>query len=159
MIVWFYTWERASVFVTEMQSEGRHAVILDEGTCFMWGPLTTGGIRVAVSDIVLDEDGEWPEMETRESEFANVLSGLVGLFAVSGPLLLLAVLAIDRARDAGRDPRDSVEILVGLICVAVVAGAFAVMGPVMPAFTRFLRNDESLASWIVRLLVALPLIV
>lgn len=155
MIVRFDTWERASVFAAKMQSEGRHAVILDGGVSFLWGPLAVGGVRVAVSDIVLDEDGEWPAMETMESELANVLRGLVAAFAVSGPVLLLANLALERARDSERHPRDPVEVLATVLLVAGVAGAFAVMGPMMPAFTRFLRDDERLASRLVRLLVVL----
>ena len=114
-----------------------------------------GGVRVAVSDIVLDEDGEWPEMETVESEFANVMRGLIAAFAASGPVLLMAHLAIERARDSERHSRDSVEALVSVILVAGVVGAFAVMGSMMPAFTRFLRDDELFASRLLRLLVGL----
>ena len=154
MIVRFDTWERATIFATKMQSEGRHAVLLDEGT-LLWGALAIGGVRVAVSDIVLDEDGEWPEIETVESEFANVLRGLVMAFACSGPVLLLANLAIERARDVERRPEDPLKVLVSVLLIAGVAGAIAVMGSMMPAFTRFLRDDELFTSRLLRFLVVL----
>jgi hypothetical protein len=156
MIVRFDTWEKASVFAVEMQEEGRHAVILDEGVCFLWGPLAMNGVRVAVSDIVLDEDEEWPEIETVENEFANAIRGLIAAFAASSPLLLLGTLAIERARDLERPTRDPVEVLVTVLLIAGVAGALAVMGPMMPTFTRFIRDEERLATRVVRLLVVLP---
>jgi hypothetical protein len=158
MIVRFDTWERAPVFATKMQSEGRHAVILDQGT-LLWGPLAIGGVRVSVSDIVLDEDGEWPEIETMESEFAKVLRGLIAAFACSGPLLLLAILAIEQAHHPERRSGDPVEVLVAVILIAGIAGTFAVMGSMMPAFTRFLRDDERVASRLVRLLVVLIVLI
>jgi len=114
-----------------------------------------GGLRVAVSDIVLDEDGEWPEPEPRESDLANVLRGLITAFAASGPVLLLANLAIEKAHDPERHPRDSVEVLVSVILVAGVVGAFAVLGTLMPAFTRFLRDDGRFASRVLRLLIGM----
>lgn len=156
MIVRFDTWEGASVFTVEMQEEGRHAVILDEGTCFIWGPPAIGGVRVMVSDIVLDEDGEWPEIETIENEFLDVLRALVAAFAASSPALLFGVLAIERARDLERPPVNSLEVLIAVLLTAGLAVAFAVMGSMMPAFTRFIRDEEQLATRVVRLLVVLP---
>ncbi|HEY1121858.1 MAG TPA: hypothetical protein VGE67_09665 [Haloferula sp.] len=158
MIARFDTWEKASIFAVEMQEEGRHAVILDEGTCFLWGPPAIGGVRVMVSDIVLDEDGEWPEVETTENEFLNALRTLIAAFAASSPALLFGVLAIERARDHERPPTDSLEVLITVLLTAGVAGAIAVMGTMMPAFTRFIRDEDRLASRVVRLLVALPCI-
>ena len=142
-----------------MQEEGRHAVILDEGVCFLWGPSAMGGVRVMVPDIVLDEDGEWPEIETAENEFANGLRALVAAFGASAPLLLFGVLAIERARDLERPPRDPVEVLMTVLLIAGVVGAIAMLGPMMPAFTRFLRDEERLASRVVRLLVVLLYII
>jgi hypothetical protein len=158
MIARFDTWEQASIFAGKMQSEGRHAVMLDEGT-LLWGALAIGGVRVWVSDIVLDEDGEWPAMETVENEFANALRGLIMAFACSGPLLLLGNLAIHQAHESERPSRDPMEVLVTVLLIAGGAGAILIMGPLMPAFTRFLRDDESVASRLVRLVVVLILIV
>ncbi|RYD65862.1 MAG: hypothetical protein EOP83_06425 [Verrucomicrobiaceae bacterium] len=156
MIVRFDPWEEASIFTVEMQEEGRHAVILDEGVCFLWGPPAVGGVRVMVSDIVLDEDGEWPEVETVENEFANALSALIAAFGASAPLLLFGVFALERARDLEGPARDPVEVLVTVLLIAGVAGAIAVMGSMMPAFTRFIRDEERLLTRVVRLLIVLP---
>jgi len=156
MIVRFDTWERASVFAVEMQEEGRHAVILDEGTCFIWGPPAIGGVRVMVSDIVLDEDGEWPVVETTGNEFLDALRTLVAAFGASSPALLLGVLAIERARDLERPPVNSVEVLIAVLLTTGLAVTFAVVGSTMPAFTRFIRDGERLATRVVRLLVVLP---
>jgi len=158
MIARFDTWEKASVFAVEMQEEGRHAVILDEGTCFLWGPPAIGGVRVMISDIVLDEDGEWPEVETTENEFLNALRTLIAAFAASSPALLFGVLAIERARDLDRPPVNSLEVLIAVLVTAGVAGAFALMGSMMPAFTRFIRDEERLTVRAVRLLMVLPCI-
>ena len=155
MIVRFDTWEAAGIFMGRMRAEGRHAEILDEGMCFLWGPLVTGGVRVAVSDIVLEEDGEWPEIETTESELANVLRRMFIAFACSGPVLLLAILAIERAREVERPATDPAGVLVAVLFLAGYAGVITLMGSIMPAFTRFLRDDESLASRMLRVTIAL----
>jgi len=159
MIARFDTWEKASVFAVEMQEEGRHAVILDEGTCFLWGTPAIGGVRVMVSDIVLDEDGEWPETENaKKNEFADTLRALIAAFAASSPILLFGALAIERARDLERPPVEPIGVLVAVTAIAVTAGAIALMGALMPAFTRFIRDEDRLASRVVRLLVVLPCI-
>lgn len=158
MIARFDTWEKASIFAVEMQEEGRHAVILDEGTCFLWGSPAIGGVRVMVLDIVLDEDGEWPEIETAESEFSNGLRALFAAFGASAPLLLFGVLAIERARDIERPTADPLRVLIAVLLIAGTAGVIAVMGAAMPAFTRFIRDEERLASRVVRLLVVVPLL-
>lgn len=157
MMVCFDTWEGAGIFMGRMRAEGRHAEILDEGMCFLWGPLAIGGVRVAVSDIVLDEDGEWPEIETTDSELAHVLRQMFIAFACSGPVLLLAILAIERARDAERSSTDPAGVLAAVLLLAGFAGAIAIMGSMMPAFTRFLRDDDSLASRLFRFIIALLL--
>jgi len=50
MIEKFDSYERAAMFVEEKRAEGYEAVILNEGTGFLWGPRTVGGFRVQVAD-------------------------------------------------------------------------------------------------------------
>lgn len=109
-----------------------------------------------VSDIVLDEDGEWPVVETTGNEFLDALRTLVAAFGASSPALLLGVLAIERARDLERPPVNSVEVLIAVLLTTGLAVTFAVVGSTMPAFTRFIRDGERLATRVVRLLVVLP---
>lgn len=155
MIVRFDTWERAIVFASKTQAEGRHSVVLDSGVCFLWGPIAMGGVRVAVSEIVIEEDGEWPEIEAKESELAPVVRLLVAALALGGPLVGLVFAMAERARDQERRPEDAIEMLIFVLVVAGSAAAFAVLGSMMPAFTRFLRSDELVASRLLRLLIAL----
>ncbi len=155
MIVRFDTWERATVFAARMRAEGRHAVMLDEGVCFLWGPIASGGVRVAVSDIVLEEGGEWPGTAPKESELADVVRWMVAAFALGGPLLGLILATAERARHLERRPTDAVAVLSVVLAIAGSAAAFAVIGSMMPAFTRFLRDDERFASRLLRWFIVL----
>ncbi|MCW1883876.1 hypothetical protein OKA04_04000 [Luteolibacter flavescens] len=153
MIARFDTWERASFFALEMQAEGRHAVILDQAMGLMWGPLAVGGVRVAVSDIVLNDDGEWPEIEAGNSEAANLARGLITALALMGPLLLLVKFAMENERPT-RSRSGEMDLQSLLTAMAGCGVIIVLLSPLMPAFTRFLRDDSREASWWTRAIVA-----
>ena len=61
----------------------------------------------------------------------------------------------ERARHLERRPTDAVAVLSVVLAIAGCAAAFAVIGSMMPAFTRFLRDDERFASRLLRLFIVL----
>jgi hypothetical protein len=150
MIHTFATREEAAIFASAMRSDGYFAGILDEGMGSIYGPLTIGGIRVLVSDEP-HEDAEdqagGPQAlseKADDGEFLNTLRllvvGLVGLG--------LAVLAVMLLSVTSEDPVGLLRRLLDFLKFPVLIGlAFAVMGPCMGDFTRFVRGEPLEEGW------------
>jgi hypothetical protein len=94
----FDTWERAAIFAGRMRDEGRRATLLDEGVAFLWGPVAVGGVRVMVSDLVLDDEEAWPEVEGVDSEAVWVLRSLVAFTPVVAVLMVLMRVFAEQGR-------------------------------------------------------------
>lgn len=155
----FDTWERAAIFAGRMRDEGRRATLLDEGVAFLWGPVAVGGVRVMVSDLVLDDEEEWPEEEWPEvegvdSEAVWVLRSLVAFTPVVAVLMVLMRVFAEqgRSRSPVVEPGVVVEFLVKLAGFSV---AMVVLGVLMTMATPFLRDEENPWSQMVRMAVAI----
>ena len=96
MIEKFTSYEEAALFVGEKQAEGYHACITNEAVGFLWGPRTTGGFRVYVSDEPIPESSEpVPSMDTDDIvtkliRYAVLI--VVGIGSLAGLFFLLAAL-------------------------------------------------------------------
>lgn len=114
MIVRFDTFEEASFYVQEKRAEGRDARILNESVGFLWGPRTTGGFRVEVSDEPLDSTQQ-------EEEGSPVTRGLrsIVLFFLGLGIISLATLALSHPRMALH-----IAYFVGSILVVTVVGGW-----------------------------------
>jgi hypothetical protein len=168
----FATREEAAVFASAMRAEGCMAEILDEGMASIYGPLAIGGVRVLVSDepvgedIMADAEGAMADAEPmptdgqRESELRKTLRlltvGVVGIGLLILGITVLSVLA--------KDPGGLVRVLWEMLKVPLLIGlAFAIMGPWMIHFTRWLRGERvttggSILRWLL-LALLVPLIV
>jgi hypothetical protein len=171
MIHTFATREEAAVFATAMRADGYIADILDEDMASIYGPLAIGGVRVLVSDQPLEEEvnvdmeataytGSPPPEENKDGELLRTLRlfavGVVGIGLLTLVITLLSVFA--------NDPGGLARVLWQMLKVPLAIGlAFAIMGPWMIHFTRWLRGERvSTGGGILRwLLLALlvPLII
>jgi hypothetical protein len=150
----FDTWERAAIFAGRMRDEGRRATLLDEGVAFLWGPAAVGGVRVMVSDLVLDDEEEWPEVEGVDSEAVWVLRSLVAFTPVVAVVMVLMRVFAEqgRSRSPVVEPAVVLEFLVKLAGFSV---AMVVLGVLMTMATPFLRDEENPWSQMVRMAVAI----
>lgn len=150
----FDTWERAAIFAGRMRDEGRRATLLDEGVAFLWGPAAVGGVRVMVSDLVLDDEEEWPEVEGVDSEAVWVLRSLVAFTPVVAVLMVLMRVFAEqgRSRSPVVEPAVVVEFLAKLVGFSA---AMVVLGMLMTMATPFLRDEENPWSQMVRMAVAI----
>jgi hypothetical protein len=145
MVHTFATREEAAIFASAMRSDGYLAEILDEGMGPIYGPLTIGGIRVLVSDepIAGNETESTatppPDAKADDGELLTVIRlTVVGVTALG--LLIVAVMLL--AAHA-RNPAELVRTLVRMLKYPLMIGlAFAVMGPWMGDFTRWLRGES-----------------
>ncbi len=153
MIHTFGTREEAAIFAATMRSEGYFAEILDEGMGAIYGPLAIGGIRVLVSeqpiatepDDALQESTDRPlhEPASGDGEFRQTVRFFtVGLVAFGLIALALFILAGTR-----NSPESIVRLLTPVLKYLLVLGlAFAVLGPLMGGFTRWLRGESTSAA-------------
>jgi hypothetical protein len=146
----FATREEAAIFASAMRSDGYYAEILDEVMGSIYGPLTIGGIRVLVSDEpigdTMDEAGG-PQTHSgmaEDGEFLKTLRMLVvGLVGFGLAVLVIMLLSV-----TSQDPMALVWILIHSLKFPVLIGlAFAVMGPCMGDFTRWLRGEPIGEGW------------
>ena len=156
-MVRFDSWERAAIFAGRMRDEGRRATMMDEGVAFLWGPAAVGGVRVMVSDLVLDEDEEWPEVEGVEHEAVWVLRSLVAFTPVVAVLMVLMRVFAEqgRSRSPVVEPAVVLEFLVKLAGFSV---AMVVLGMLMTMATPFLRDEENPWSQTLRMTIVILLL-
>jgi hypothetical protein len=156
-MVRFDSWERAAIFAGRMRDEGRRATMMDEGVAFLWGPAAVGGVRVMVSDLVLDEDEEWPEVEGVDHEAVWVLRSLVAFTpVVAAVMVLMRVFAEQgRSRSPVVEPAVVVEFLAKLVGFSA---AMVVLGMLMTMATPFLRDEENPWSQTLRMTIAILLL-
>ena len=150
MVHTFATREEAAIFASAMRSDGYLAEILDEGMGSIYGPLTIGGIRVLVSDESIgdaDDGGETeftvpppPDVKPDDGEFLTVLRLLTVGIAALGLAVVVVMLLSAHARNPGELVRTLFRVLKYPLMIGL---AFAVMGPWMGDFTRWLRGEPS----------------
>jgi hypothetical protein len=162
MIHTFSTREEAAIFASAIRSDGYFAEILDEGMGSIYGPLAIGGIRVLVSDEPLedavDEEAGAQELSGKadDGELLNtarmMVVGLVGFG--------LAVVVVFLLSTTSQDPAGLARKLYDYLKIPVLMGlAFAIMGPLMGDFTRWLRGEPlGEGLWYLRLLLLVVLI-
>ncbi|MCU0776943.1 MAG: hypothetical protein MUF86_04670 [Akkermansiaceae bacterium] len=146
----FATREEAAIFASAMRAEGYFAAILDEGMGSIYGPLTIGGIRVLVSDeplpAAVDQAGgpQAPADKAEDGELLKTLRLLVVGLAGFG----LLVLAVALLSVTSQDPVGLLRMLYHFLKFPLLVGlAFAVMGPCMAGFTRFVRGESMGEGW------------
>ncbi len=126
MIHKFQGYEEAALFVEEKQSEGYHACITNAAVGFLWGPRTTGGFRVYVSEEPMPEGFEAiPPLETddRVSQFIRFAVLLVvGIGSIAGLFFLLTAL-------------PTFLLLLGTLALVIFGGYFI--------FNRDMRHPPS----------------
>jgi hypothetical protein len=146
----FATHEEAAIFASAMRSEGYFAEILDEGMGPIYGPLTIGGIRVLVSDEALGDSVDetaGPQAlsgKADDGEFLRILR----LLAIGLAGFGLAVVAVMLLAVTSQDPMGFLRMLFHSLKFPVLIGlVFAVMGPCMGDFTRFVRGEPLGEGW------------
>lgn len=149
MVHTFATHEDAAIFAAAKRAEGYHAEILDEGMGMLYGPLAIGGIRVIVSEeaIPIDDEEEKPDStvplpameKSEDGEFLKTVRMLaVGIVAIGLVALVIMLLSV-----FSNNPGGLLLELVHLLKYPLVIGVvFAVMGPFMLDFTRWLRGEK-----------------
>lgn len=146
----FATHEEAAIFASAMRSEGYFAEILDEGMGPIYGPLTIGGIRVLVSDEPLQDavdQAGGPQATSDKAEDGEFLKTL-RLLAVGLAGFGLLVLAVALLSVTSGDPAGMLRMLFHFLKFPLLIGlAFAVMGPCMGDFTRFVRGEPLGEGW------------
>lgn len=156
-MVRFDTWERAAIFAGRMRDEGRRATLLDEGVAFLWGPAAVGGVRVMVSDLVLDDEEEWPEVEGVNHEAVWILRSMVAFTPVVAVVMLL--MRIFAAREGSRSPLLEPGVVVEFLAkLAGFSVAMVVLSVLMTMATPFLRDEENPWSQMVRITIAILLL-
>ena len=168
MVHTFATREEAAIFASAMRSDGYFADILDEGMGSIYGPLSIGGIRVIVSDERIEsaaneaESNELspPTAKPEGGEFLTILRMVVVAVIVLG----LSVVAIMLLSAFSEDPGGLARWLIEALKYPLIVGlAFAIMGPLMGGFTRWLRGERNSRvtgwlRWVVVILLSLLLI-
>lgn len=149
MIHTFGTREEAAIFAAAMRSEGRFAEIFDEEMGSIYGPLAIGGIRVLVSDQASEEPEGGANGERIENPMAGstpeggVFLQALRLFTVSLVACGLIALVLFMLSGASQSPDFVTRFLVGVLKYPLILGlVFAVMGPWMGSFTRWLRGER-----------------
>jgi hypothetical protein len=142
----FPTREDAAIFAAGMRSDGYMAEILDDGMGAIYGPLAIGGIRVLVSEEPLEattaaEDGSDDTAlgKSEDGEFITTVRMLV----VAIVAIALIAMVFMMLSEFSNEPAELLSELLGIIKFPLVLfSAFALMGPAMPALTRWLRGDR-----------------
>jgi hypothetical protein len=153
MVHTFATHEDAAIFASAMRAKGYHAEILDDVMASIYGPLTIGGIRVLVSEESVgnvDENAEAefatppPPAAKPDGEFLTMVRLLVVGVAALGLVILVILLLSAHSRNPG----GLLWVLFEIMFFPLVIGlAFALMGPCMGSFTRFLRGEPLGPGW------------
>lgn len=93
MLIRFYNFEEASLFVAMKRADGYFAEVVHQNAGHIYGHMAVGGFAVVVSEEAAGEGEEVPVAEVRPlSDSAKVLAMLAILGALSALLLVLPVL-------------------------------------------------------------------
>jgi len=92
MIYRFLTFEQASLFLMEKQSEGFFAELLHPNSSMIYGPIASGGFSVLVSEHAAHEYEEVPETSVSYPLLIHWLAKI--LFAFSAITLLLPTVTL-----------------------------------------------------------------
>jgi hypothetical protein len=153
MVHTFATHEEAAIFASAMRAKGYHAEILDEGMASVYGPLTIGGIRVLVSKESAGNDDGFYETDAMVppppgAEPDGEILRLVRLLVVGVAALGLIILVILLLSAYSRNPGGLLWVLIEVLIFPLIIGlAFALMGPFMGSFTRFVRGEPLAVGW------------
>lgn len=155
MVHTFATREDATIFASAMRADGYHAEVMDDCMGSIYGPLAIGGIRVIVSDAPItggddDGDGEFtlppPPQKAADGEFRATVRLLVvgvaglGLIMVALSLLWVVLRLIHWFTES---PIDAALAVFHLLKVPLgIVLSFVLLGPCMPAFTRWMRGER-----------------
>ncbi len=111
MIEKFHTFEEAALFAEDRKSEGYNAVILNEGTGFLWGSPLASGFRVMVSDHPIPDEAILESEELNDGGNESFSTRLIR----SGVVAFLAIGALGAIVSALASPVITLKLISGIV--------------------------------------------
>lgn len=153
MVHTFATRDEAAIFASAMRAKGNHAEILDEGMASVYGPPSIEAIGVLVSIGSAGNDDGFYETEVMvppppAAEPDDEILTLVRLLVVGVAALGLIILVIQLLSAYSGNPGGLLWFMCEMLVFPLIfVLLFALMGPFMESFTRFMRSKPLGEGW------------